>query len=192
MFCALGRAVDRVNRVASSRLFACCHPCVCCPPTELSGVKHVAEGEGVRLCVCACVGVHNCLYATPAACMYLHSHFNLCARRRPTGPQTMSLVLCALTCYMQMRFLPACPATSTHTVHTRRCCSCCCSHFSCCCCLLLSLLLVICRRVRGRLRVRTNKYCNDVCDFFYAPSCATQKQPLYLLPCLPISLLKSL
>lgn len=21
----------------------------------------------------------------------------------------------------------------------------------------------------GRLRVRTNKYCNDVCDFFYAP-----------------------
>lgn len=144
--------------------------------------------QRARECVCVCVGVHNCLYATPAACMYLHSHFNLCARRRPTGPQTMSLVLCALTCYMQMRFLPACPATSTHTVHTRRCCSCCCSHFSCCCCLLLSLLLVICRRVRGRLRVRTNKYCNDVCDFFYAPSCATQKQALsllYLLPCLP-------
>lgn len=186
MFCALGRAVGRVNRVASSRLFACCHPCVCRPPPHRAKRSQACcRGRGSA---CVCVGVHNCLYATPAACMYLHSHFNLCARRRPTSPQTMSLVLCALTCYMQMRFLPACPATSTHTVHTRRCCS----HFSCCCCLLLSLLLVICRRVRGRLRVRTNKYCNDVCDFFYAPPCATQKQPLYLLPCPPISLLKSL
>lgn len=71
------------------------------------------------------------------------------------------------------------PAQSpAHRVHTRRCCSCCCSHFSCCCCLLLSLQLVICRCVRGRLRVRTNKYCNDVCDFFYAPMCYTKAAAL--------------
>lgn len=108
--------------------------------------------------------------------MHLHSHFNLCARRRPTGPQTMSLVLCALTCYMQMRFLPACPpACPGHKTYIN-------SQLDAvavvvvaspaCCFLLLSLLLVICRCVCvcvwGRLRVHTNKYCNDVCDFFYA------------------------
>lgn len=93
---------------------------VCAAPRRAKRSQACCRGRGSAFVwVCACVGVHNCLYATPAACMYLHSHFNLCARRRPTGPQTMSLVLCALTCYMQMRFLPACPATSTHTQYTQ-------------------------------------------------------------------------
>lgn len=153
-------------------LHAVIHVCAA-PPTGRS--QACCRGRGSAfVCVLVCITVY--MQPRQLACTYTLTL--ICVPGGdPRAPKQcrLSFVCSRVTCKCAS-CLPAQPPG--HTVHTRRCCSCCCSHFSCCCCLLLSLLLVICRRVRGRLRVRTNKYCNDVCDFFYAPMCYTKAAAL--------------